>query len=363
MNNKHKLIIKNAILKIGCLLALYFGINTYLSFATDTYSTFHAGFKYAATDMLLRNGRAIIALIYEVQYLSGLPNEVFYYISSFSALIFLGISIYVIQNVLRHYIPNENRRIIISFISIANIYIIEYFMFVEKCGFMLAILFNCLGVYCIEILLRTEKKKYLGFAIFLVSLAVFTYQGTVALFVILSLPFAYRYADSIKRYILNLVYIGVTYGISIVMCMAAVKFLFHSSRVTNIRNLHFMSTIKGILSNLIHTFYILPTGLFYVILFVVIVAAFSFAFIEKKKWGQIINIIIICASSGIFSTATIIQGSGWFGMRVVYPLASIVGVLIINIYVNQIKCVREILSTKKLRIMMLVVRGGYLFCL
>ena len=37
----------------------------------------------------------------------------------------------------------------------------------------------------------------------------------------------------------------------------------------------------------------------------------------------------------IFPTATIIQGSGWWAMRVVYPIASIIGVIAIDLYVNK----------------------------
>lgn len=48
---------------------LFFGVNLYLSFATDTYATFRGGFYGAGIDIVMRNGRPIIGLIYELQYM------------------------------------------------------------------------------------------------------------------------------------------------------------------------------------------------------------------------------------------------------------------------------------------------------
>lgn len=138
-------------IKIFILVILLFGINMYLNFATDTYATFAIGFGDAASDMAMINGRPIIALLYAFYYISGLPNVYFYYISTVLALIFLGISIWILQKLLGKYGVKENTRIILSFVSIANIFIIEYFMFIEKSGFMLAIFFDVVGIYLIDL--------------------------------------------------------------------------------------------------------------------------------------------------------------------------------------------------------------------
>ena len=74
---------KYSVLKVFFLVLLFFGANVFLSFSTDSYSTLSAGFHTAAQDMLERNGRPIIALIYKLHSLSGLPGISFYYISSF----------------------------------------------------------------------------------------------------------------------------------------------------------------------------------------------------------------------------------------------------------------------------------------
>lgn len=130
---------KSSWLKVIIVTMLYFGVGVYLAFATDTYWTFLNGFHNSAVDMAVRNGRPVIGMIYELYSLTGLSNETFYYLSGTLALLFLSASIWIYQKILAKYQLTENIRILISFVSIANIFILEYFMFIEKCGFMLAI--------------------------------------------------------------------------------------------------------------------------------------------------------------------------------------------------------------------------------
>ena len=111
---------KYSVLKVFFLVLLFFGANVFLSFSTDSYSTLSAGFHTAAQDMLERNGRPIIALIYKLHSLSGLPGISFYYISSGLALLFLGIAVWLYQKLLARYSLPENIRILLAFASIAN---------------------------------------------------------------------------------------------------------------------------------------------------------------------------------------------------------------------------------------------------
>ena len=98
---------------------------------------------------------------------------------------------------------SSNIRVIVSFIAISNIFIIEYFTFIEKCGFMLAILFNIIAVYFLESYFERKRIKYIIATLITLVLGIFTYQGSIALFVILSIPFAFKYSNNLKKYILN----------------------------------------------------------------------------------------------------------------------------------------------------------------
>ncbi len=328
---------KSAIIKIFIITILFFGTNIYFTFATDTYRTFETGFELSALNMTTRNGRPVIGFIYWLFSLSGLPNEFFYYISTALALLFLMISIWLYQKILKKYGMKENIRIILAFALIANPFIIEYFMFIEKCGFMFAILFNVIAVYFIEKFFEQKGWKNMAVAIAMMVLAMFTYQGTIALFVILSLPFALKYAKGFKDYVLNILSIGIPYAISMLTGMVAFKFLFKSTRVSEdidlIANLKNM--IYGLREYTVTTFNILPEHLFLVLFSVAFFIAIIAALIQReRKIICVLSVFLIVFAAIVFSTATILQGSGWWAMRTVYPIASVVGVLVIQVLIN-----------------------------
>ena len=106
---------RSCIIKIVLLIMLFFGVNIYLSFATDTYATFRSGFTYGFKDVTMRNGRPIWGLLYGLHYLSGPTFEGYYYISSITALIFLVWAIWIYQGILEKYGIGENVRILLAF--------------------------------------------------------------------------------------------------------------------------------------------------------------------------------------------------------------------------------------------------------
>lgn len=308
-----------------------------MNFATDTYVTFAVGFGNAASDMVIRNGRPIIALLYALFYMSGLPNTYFYYISTILGLLFLGISIWIFQKVLDKYGMKENTRIVLSFVSIANIFIIEYFMFIEKSGFMLAILFDVVGVYLIDMFFEKGVKRYYIYTIVAIIFAIFTYQGTVALFAILSVPFAFKNANNFKDYFLKILAIGVAYGIPVIIDVVAFKTVFKSARIAE--KVDFISNFKNVLLELANhsaiTFNILPKHVYQIIIFVILFATIVLIVMNRKGilFG-ICNLFVIIFIACSFSTATILQGSGWWATRVVYPIASVAGAFAINLFIN-----------------------------
>lgn len=294
------------------------------------------GFEYSALDMTTRNGRPIIGLIYELQNLAGLSNNAFYYISSVLALILLGIAIYIYKGLLENCGIKENLSILLSFSGIANIFIIEYFMFLEKCGFMLAILFDVIGVYYIEKFFSKRTKKYFILAVLLITLAIFTYQGTIALFVILSIPFAMKYAKNFKQNLLNGLSIGIVYILSALIDLLAFEFVFDGARVAT--NVDYLEKIKNVVLGIYQygqeTFHILPNYVFLLIsiaIFIALVIGTTFG--ERKAW-RIFNALILIFAACLFSTASILQGSGGFAVRIIYPIASIAPVLAIDVFVN-----------------------------
>lgn len=339
MNSIFSAVIKkrSCLAKIVFLVMLFFGVNLYLSFAADTYTTFAEGFYRRGIDMTMRNGRPIIGLIYELHHLSGLSNESFYYISSVLALIFLGLSIYIYQGILEKYGIDENVRILLAFAGIANIFIIEYFTFIEKCGFMLSILFEVIGVYWIEKYFSEKKKKFFWLAVLAITAAVFTYQCTIAVFVVLSIPFAMRNAEHFKNYLGNGFVIGMAYIIPAAAELAAIKFVFHSARF--VQDADYLETLKSVLLRIcwygITTFDILPWGLFLAIALVIFAALIVWSAACQRSSWRIFDACMIVFAACIFSTTAQLQGSGYFAVRTVYPLASIPAALAIDLFVNK----------------------------
>lgn len=331
----------HSILKVALLVFLFFGANLFLAFSTDTFPLTSSGFSASALDMFQRNGRPIIALIYKLYSLFSSSVPVFYYLSSGLALLFLGIAVWLYQKLLGRYGLSENTRILLAFASIANVYIIEYFMFVEKCGFMLAILFNVIGVWCITAFFEKKgtpsRNIFLFGAVLAITLAVFTYQGTVALFVILSIPFAFYHAKDFKEYVCNLLAIGVSYAVPVLLAFAAFQVVFSGTRLRTDFNL--LANLKEFFGGLwmcnMETFSILPAYVFLLAVLLVLVAAvLSARGSNKPAPFEKLNVFVLFASACVFSAATILQGSGWWAPRTVYPLASIAGVLVINIFIN-----------------------------
>ncbi len=334
------------------LVVVFLGASLHLSFATDTYMVYMTGFRNAASDMLIRNGRPIIAAVYYLFGMLKLPNDVIYYISATLAIVFLYLSIILYDNILYKYIKNQNERIVISFISVANLYIIEYYMFLEKCCFMLAILFNVIAFGKIEKALEKGNKRYVLQAIVFVVLSAYTYQGVMPLYIVLGLPFIYKYSDSFKKYLSNLLVLVIPYAVSTVLVMA--YFLITKSFRGEATETSLVSNIGHVLGAFYHFLYdsfgLTPKYLIGVVVFVLLGIQIFIVVQTKNEKYRLAHLIIMMIVASATSLATILQGSGWNAMRVVYPLASIIGMLVVDISMNDLRKT----DTRNLRIVIML---------
>ncbi|SEQ23192.1 glucosyltransferase domain-containing protein [Butyrivibrio sp. TB] len=338
---------KNEIIKITLLILCYFGLCVFLNFATDTYVVFDAGFKGAGKDMLLRNGRPIIGLFYYLFDILKISNENVYRVSAVLSLIFLELAIFIYSNQLIKYIENENIRILISFVSVANLYIIEYFMFIEKFGFMLAILLNVIAACKMNEFFRERKKLSYIQAIVCSILSALTYQGVMALYIILCMPLVFVYAKFIKTYITNLLLLIVPYFVS--AAMTVLLFLFTGSKRTSL-NEGYLANIKHTVSAFLHflydTFGLMPKFFVGVVFLLLLAIVLLLAMKCDDKVLRLLHLMIMVIIAVIFPLATLLQGSGWNAMRVVYPLASMIGMLLLELAINYNNEINRISSIK-----------------
>ena len=158
------------LLHCSILMVLFFGINFGIEFATDTYSTFGEADTWKW--MLYENGRVINALIYYLFELLSIPAGYIYKLSYLTALFFGIISCFLFASILLSFTKKEWLASLIAFLTILNFYVIEYFLFIEKGLFLIAI-FLCVVAFCFTLeYLKRKKILYLAPALFCLLAAV-----------------------------------------------------------------------------------------------------------------------------------------------------------------------------------------------
>lgn len=325
-----------SLIKITILVAFFHAVGYQLSFAIDTFYTFWMGFEEAGRDMLYRNGRPVIAVIYRLFGLTGWPSEWFYYISFGMAMIFLIAAVYLYHRIINKYIQNENLSILLSFVSISNIFIIEYFMFIEKGGFMVGVFLNVLTVYFVEQYMESANKKYIAFAIIAAIFGILTYQGIMALSFILLMPLIYKHSQTVKEYLKYFLINVVIYWIPVLIDLILFKIWFSDARTTDVDVIaNGIRAFNTIVESYWQTYHVMP-AYFYVVVMALILVINIIAVAHNKKniVSGIGNVLITFMATTWIPTASIFAGSGWGCPRILYPMASGVGIFLINYYIN-----------------------------
>lgn len=322
----------NKKLFLGCFIIglLLFGINCTLEFATDTYFTLT---NSTWQHMLYDNGRVISGLIYYIfeGYLHLSAQEI-YSISYICAILFLTVSLYFLAKTIATYCKNALYSILIASSIIANIFSIEYFLFIEKGIFMLGILFVILAFYFTYEFFDKGNIKNIIFSEFLLIGTVYIYQQYAALYVILCLPFIIKYADTFLKFIQNNIIVALMYGISMGIANITTKYVLHSYRLPENYNINIINTINNIKNAFINSGFIIPKYLFvFTILFAIVINIM----LEKKNILYTMYLVM-----GIIIVTYIpyfIGITSDYSIRIMYPAASIVGILILNAVVNNFK--------------------------
>lgn len=363
---------KRILLKISALILILFAGIMRMSYATDTYSVIEIGFRQAAEGMLYYNGRATVALGYYIFSLCGMSPETIYTVSYVLALIILVAAVYLLETMTRPIIRDENIRILTCLACIVNPFYVEYMMFIEKFGFALAVLFAILGVYHLAKFYATGRYRYALAGALCALLIMLTYQGVIALYAILSVPFAYYYAvaekgrpaseetytvlketsasseetpaafaraRSLRLYLRNLIAIGVTFLAAAVSYILIYDYVIRANRETT------DMAVGGVIGFFIHilfqevhvlrwTYGVLPHDLLTVLAAILgVLILVSLVRVPGRRL-YILHLIMTVVAIAVFPAAPMFGGSG-FDMRVFYPLASVIGILVINLNLLQ----------------------------
>lgn len=337
-----KEMLKNRSFYLYILISVtFFGIFCKMEYATDTYSVLETPFK----DMLIHfisSGRLVTACWYTIYKVFNLSSNIAYMLSFILAIICTSISIYKLENIFSKDIKSKAISILASVLIIINIFSIELYLFIEKGILMLSVLFCVCAVEKLIKYFEGNKKSLVGVLAYML-LANFSYQGTVGLFVAIALLYIVKHTKDIKSFVMNSIVTGLGYGVPALINYITVRFIFVNNRVNGAND--FLESIAKIISGtksmMFSTFEIMPKYLFIglvVVLALIIIYKLIRSNINNKKKALLIlgMAMIILGNFVVTIFPQIMQNTAsiWFVPRSTYTFASLLGILLVYLYMN-----------------------------
>ena len=168
------------------VVVLFFGFLYRINFSVDTYLLF-ASPNYSYVREYLGAGRIFTWLLFYVMGLIKIPHIAMYLVSYILGIVLLTIAIYELNKILDKYIDNKFLSILISISILINPFIIELWLFIES-GIMMLSILGCVEAFkYFDKYLEKKNKKNLLYSFIWMLVAAFSYQGTLALFIALSI--------------------------------------------------------------------------------------------------------------------------------------------------------------------------------
>ncbi len=319
----------------------FFGIFCKMEYATDTYSVLETPFK----NMLIHfisSGRLVTACWYAVYKVFSLSNNIAYIVSFILAIISTSISIYKLENIFSKDIKSKAISILAAVLIIINIFSIELYLFIEKGILMLSILFCVCAVEKLIKYFEGDKKSLVWVFLYML-LANFSYQGTVGIFVSITLLYIVKHTKDLKSFVTNTIVTGLGYGIPALINYVSVRFIFVNNRVNGANNFleSITKIITGTKSMMLSTFEIMPKYLF-----MTLVAILSLIIVynivknnikgKKKIWLILGMIMIVIGNFVVTIFPQIMQNTAsiWFVPRSTYTFAALLGILLVYLFMN-----------------------------
>lgn len=187
----------------GCILGVCFLVLSPLfcfEYATDTYTIELVGLEAFSLSMFA-NGRLITGATMRLFAMANWSVKAFYAVSFLLALICSSVAVYRMQRILQAYIQ-RGPSLFFSFLTVFNPCAVEYFLFIEKGFFMLAV---CASVCAAEQFQRflNGKRSRLVLSLLFLTVAAFTYQVLPGAFVPIAALLIVLNAVNIKQFVLH----------------------------------------------------------------------------------------------------------------------------------------------------------------
>ncbi len=330
--------LKDGKLYIFLLITLvFFGTFARLQFAVDTYSVFTTPIK-DTINIFLTSGRLLSAILYGIFGIFNFTSNKMYICSFLIAIISCTLALYKLYKIIRKDIKNDYLSLLLSTIIIINPFSIEFFMYLEKCIFFVAIfLAICAVEQFINFMQKINVKKSLVLSIVYMLLVTFSYQGVLAIFISIACIYVIKYSKNIKEFFINNISLFLCYGVPAIINLLVIRIFFSNSRVSG--NINFGETIQKILDGLdkmFNTYNILP-GDCYKIFFVITLIVSLIVIIKEKNFKAIFGILYVVALNILITIVPYFMQdteSIWFVPRSSYAFASILGLVILFTMIN-----------------------------
>ena len=314
---------------------VFFGALCKLQYAPDTYSVFTNDLMHSVKHFL-SCGRIVTAVAaYVVMGILKLNNEWTYILSYVFAMVCMITALYRLNKLIQKDIKNYIVSAIIATLMLINPFSLELFLYIEKGVMVLSVLLCVLAVEQMDKFFQGKKKSIIWAGILMI-IANCCYQGTVGLFVAISLIYIIKYSKNIKEFIVNNVIVALTYGIPALFNFLLVRFCFTNTRVNGemIFSESFAKVMDGTRRMLVDSYDLLPKYLFLaigiILLGIIIYKAIRENISIKEKTLKILGALYLIAGT-LFATVApqMLQDTNsiWFVARSSYPMAAIIGIL------------------------------------
>lgn len=330
LKNKYIFIfLLTTLLFFGALIKINYSVDTYLLLGSPDLSYIQ---EYSS------NGRIITTLMFKIFQFLRFNFNAMYLGSYLIGIICVTFSIYELFKILSKYLKNKIITALLSILIIINPFIIELWLFIEHGIMMLSILSCILAYKYFDSYIVTKDYKKIIYSLIFLTIALFSYQGTIAIFVSLSCLSIIWSSKSIKEFIKNnLICFGcyiiptiINYFIVLQSQNNRVGFEINSLPET----LKFI--VNASINQLFNAFGILPSNLFRITLIIILFLALITIFTRiRKKETAILELLYIILIVYIFTIAPIIpQNIKTVVMfpRTTYVFGSIIGIILLYLF-------------------------------
>ena len=319
------------IIFFGILFNTQYAIDTYVDFTEDMSAHFFA------------LGRFITGICIKIVRHFNLKEVSIYRISYLFSIIFLTMSLYEIDQIITEEIKDKVKNykiiaVVLSIIVIINTYIIALIMYLENSIMMLSILCEVFAAKHFIKMLKNNKLKEIIWVLVFMFVADGCYAGTAGLFIALILPFIIKYSKNIEKFLANNLIVILSYGIPALIDVALAN-LNSGERIIGEHNLP--ESIRKILNSTDWMFKgmgVIPKYIFLGTIITSMIISIIEVIINrkgvlKKSFSIIYSILgVYIATIAPFIVQT--TDSIYIVPRVCYPIATMQGILIINLLMN-----------------------------